>query len=334
VTVLSACDAWAVGDFFPGGTGQTLIEHWDGANWTVIDSPDPGATGDFLDGVRAASPTSVWAVGGQSTPGGEVPLILHWNGTQWTQQGAPSVPGGQLDAVRAVSGGEAWAVGFSSDGITRTSLVLHLTGGAWRQVSVPAVTANDELSSVAATSAHDVWAVGTAVGTGASPVAKTLILHWNGKAWTHVPSPSPGKVGNLLNAVGVSSPTSALAVGEEITGSPVTTLTLALRWNGKAWTHVPSASPGSSPSTGDLLNGVTVTSQDSAIAVGTVVGAGANNAHALIERWNGSRWTTVPSPDPGVSSELFGIGASSASSAWAVGATTGASNKAFALRCC
>lgn len=45
------------------------------------------------------------------------------------------------------------------------------------------------LAGVAATSASNAWAVGNtrAAGTG----NKTLILHWNGTAWTQVPRPAP-----------------------------------------------------------------------------------------------------------------------------------------------
>src|SRR5260221_14068284 len=45
VSVISACDAWAVGSDMNGsGTDQTLIEHWDGSAWNVVPSPDPGST--------------------------------------------------------------------------------------------------------------------------------------------------------------------------------------------------------------------------------------------------------------------------------------------------
>src|SRR5215472_9366368 len=37
-TVLSPCDAWAVGWGSSGPVNQTLIEHWDGASWTVVAS--------------------------------------------------------------------------------------------------------------------------------------------------------------------------------------------------------------------------------------------------------------------------------------------------------
>src|ERR1700722_18316697 len=36
VAVLSPCNAWAVGSDESSGGEQTLIEHWNGAAWTVV----------------------------------------------------------------------------------------------------------------------------------------------------------------------------------------------------------------------------------------------------------------------------------------------------------
>src|SRR5260370_41267585 len=69
VAVVSACDAWAVGNDSSPGAGQTLIEHWNGSAWTVVASPHPG-TGSILSGVQAASRTDIWAVGSFTDSGG------------------------------------------------------------------------------------------------------------------------------------------------------------------------------------------------------------------------------------------------------------------------
>src|SRR5260221_9652571 len=61
VAVVSACDAWAV--------GNSGIEHWNGSAWTVVASPDPG-TASILDAVQAASRTDIWAVGSYTDSGG------------------------------------------------------------------------------------------------------------------------------------------------------------------------------------------------------------------------------------------------------------------------
>ena len=47
VSVLSACDAWMVGQYeSASGAQQTLTEHWTGGpDWTVVPSPSPGQAG-------------------------------------------------------------------------------------------------------------------------------------------------------------------------------------------------------------------------------------------------------------------------------------------------
>jgi hypothetical protein len=338
VTVLSACDAWAAGSFdTAAGVQETLIEHWDGANWTVVPSPDPGSSENFLEGVRAASATSIWAVGSYNNGGSSLgkTLILHWDGKHWTQQTTPSTGTGSdvLAAVRTVSGSEAWAVGTSSGDTLERPIALHFTGGRWHQVQVPAVLANEELNGVAATSAKDVWAVGTTFGAASKPTPlQSLILHWDGKKWTHVPSPAPAAgSGHKLFAVGAATPSSAMAVGTEILPN-ADERTLALRWNGTAWARVTTTNPGGTRPD-DFLEGVTITSPGSAWAVGQVNDG--TGGHALIERWNDSAWSTVQAPDPGSTSGLNGIAASSGTQAWAVGFASGSGgDQAYAAHCC
>jgi len=74
---------------------------------------------------------------------------------------------------------------------------------------LPAPAHDNALTGVAATSAHDAWAVGRSV-TGT--VHNTLILYWNGTKWARVPSPAPGSSSDLL-AVAATSASNAWAVG-------------------------------------------------------------------------------------------------------------------------
>ena len=39
---IASDDVWAVGLHYKGGSARTLIEHWDGAAWSVVDSPNGG----------------------------------------------------------------------------------------------------------------------------------------------------------------------------------------------------------------------------------------------------------------------------------------------------
>src|SRR5436309_1238371 len=83
---------------------------------------------------------------------------------------------------------------------------------AWSVVQSPyASPGNNELHAVASVSANDVWAVGTSENNLGN--SQTLILHWDGTAWSIVPSPTTGMVeGNLLG-VGAVSTNDVWAVG-------------------------------------------------------------------------------------------------------------------------
>ena len=278
VTVLSACDAWAVGTTRSSGVSQTLIEHWDGSSWTVVPSPSPGTTGNGLASVNAVSPSNIWAVGAFSASAADRTLILHWDGTSWAQVPSPS-PGSsfsELAAVRAVSASDAWAVGdySSAAGGGNKTLILHWNGTTWARVPSPNPGLGDDLTGVAAASASNAWAVGFSIvgaAANASQTAQALVLHWNGSTWTTaaVPPPAPGS-STLLNGVTATSTASVWAAG--ISETTTTEQGLILRWNGTAWKQVPAPSPGAITT----LSAVAATSATSAWAVGrfstTIVG--------------------------------------------------------------
>src|SRR6059058_2781047 len=96
----------------------------------------------------------------------------------------------------------------------------------------PSATANS-LSSVSAVSGSDAWAAG--YYSNSAGVRKTLILRWDGTAWTQAPSPSPGSGDSQLRGVSAVSARDAWAVGDAGDGVP-----LILRWNGTTWTRMAS----------------------------------------------------------------------------------------------
>jgi hypothetical protein len=208
VRAVSTNDVWAVGSSFSNATGfQTLIEHWNGTQWSVVPSPDPGAPGtnNTLTGLAVTSTSNAWAVGTSSTTADHT-LILQWNGTHWSVVTSPTPDGNdQLRSASATSTSNAWAVGASSDG--SKTVILHWNGTSWKQVASPSPTADNGLLGVAATSASNAWSVGF---TGTS----TLILAWNGQKWAKIPSPA----GDQLNSVAATSASNAWAAGDITVG--------------------------------------------------------------------------------------------------------------------
>ncbi len=135
---------------------------------------------------------------------------------------------------------------------------------------------------------------------------RTLIESWNGTAWSIVPSPNDGSNFNELLGVSCVSTTSCQAVGDvldSISGDPIKTLIES--WNGTAWSLVPSPSPGTSA---NALYGVSCVSATSCKAVGSLTNSTYRVSKTLIESWNGTAWSLVPSPSPGTrSNELYGV---------------------------
>src|SRR5205085_6847002 len=94
VTCISAADCWAVGHYYNSASGfdQTLIEHWNGASWSVVSSPNSSSQYNHLNGVSCSSSSNCAAVGYyQSGIGGPgFTLIEHWDGASWSIVTSPN----------------------------------------------------------------------------------------------------------------------------------------------------------------------------------------------------------------------------------------------------
>ncbi len=282
-----------------------------------------------LFGAAATSAASAWSVG-QALTGKSI--ILRWNGSSWKQVPSPTPRGGgAFYAVAATSASNAWAVG-GNDSKPLKTLIAHWNGKSWQQVPSPTPGAGGALFGVTATSARNAWAVGCAGNCyqGFGSGLRTLILHWNGKSWQRVASPSPG-TGTALSAVAAASAGSAWAVGCTLDCfiSSASPQTVILHWNGHAWKQV--ASPAGA--TTGALNGVAATSPGNAWVVGCTGHCFGPDAvpGTLIAHWNGSTWKKVAAPSPAGGSVLTGVATRSPGSAWAVGYTR-ASGRTLILR--
>jgi len=66
--VVSASDIWAVGQSQnSSGIPATLIEQWNGTNWTIVTSPAPGSASQLSGASADPASGQAWAVG-NSTP--------------------------------------------------------------------------------------------------------------------------------------------------------------------------------------------------------------------------------------------------------------------------
>jgi hypothetical protein len=143
VLALAPNDVWAVGFSTPVAPPRqaatlTLIEHFDGASWTVVPSPKVGPNSvnqsNRLLGLTANSANDIWAFGSNFAADGsghQMTLLLHWDGTSWTVASSPSptkdgFPCDLLWAGVVSSPGDVWLLGSAHAG----SLAMHMTTAA------------------------------------------------------------------------------------------------------------------------------------------------------------------------------------------------------------
>src|SRR5215470_972883 len=131
VASASAKDVWAVGSYSTGSAYKTLIEHWNGARWTIVSSPNPATgfhTTNTLGAVVAIAPKNAWAFGfyEKQTTSFRT-LVEHWDGTKWSVVPSPNAGSGEnaLQAAVARNAGDIWAVGYRNDPGHRRTLTEH-----------------------------------------------------------------------------------------------------------------------------------------------------------------------------------------------------------------
>ena len=280
--------------------------------WTVTTIPQT-ANNTEINAMAARTGTDAWAVGVQFGAAGQAPpppAAYHWNGSTWSLTPTPSLGvNGGLNAVSASGASDAWAVGFTIPAgyRVRQPLYEHWNGTAWSVVPGPGLG----LNGVAALSASNAWAVGI----------RGTVVHWDGTAWSTVTVPSPNPsypAGANLNAITALSANDIWAVGSFYNAS-FTISPFALHYNGTSWTVTILPQPAVSGPSSPILHGVTAVASNNVWAVGENEEVPGLGLTTLIEHWNGSAWSIVPSPTPGAYPTLNAVAARSASDVYAVG---------------
>jgi hypothetical protein len=352
VSCTSEASCFAVGFSFPAqGPESTLVEAYDGTSWTVVASPNvSGADANVLLGVSCSTNTSCFAVGtvNLTSSGAERGLIERWDGTSWSSSSNPMVEpnlsafsgvscssstncfavgsgvieywngsswsatayppvipapeNATLVSVSCASAAKCFGVGqYTSSSGKVVTLIENPTGATWSAFTSPNRTGVTEssLTSVSCASARACFAVGR---SGSGGAWRTLIERWNGTAWSIVPSPNvtravKGLTPNILTSVSCSSATNCFAVGYSIYFS---LRTVVERWNGKTWSIVASPNVSTAKTAASVLEGVSCSSAASCFAVGrsaSTTSGQPGSFKTLTERWNGSAWTIVSSPN-------------------------------------
>jgi hypothetical protein len=255
------------------------------------------------------------------------PLAERWNGTDWTVLPTPALSNlftGGLTSVSCPSTTACIAVGgYQTSAGPTVLLAARWNGAAWTYQTLPsAANSTPTLDSVSCTgrAATACTAVGgDAVQADAATVPIAEVF--TGTAWSLVPPVAvAGDNDVALSGVSCTSADACIAVGsngdQELA---VTSAALAERWNGSAWSVLPTpASPA-----GDFTELTAVSCRYATVC--TAVGR-LDNEHSTAQRWNGRTWSTQTTANPSDASEtvLDGVSCPTLFSCTAVGTATSA----------
>ena len=307
--------------------------------WNLVNSPSTNDGGDdILLGTTCANAQECWAVGADLPPqgNGASPIVQEWDGSSWSFVATPTTAGSgsAFFSVTCVTSSDCWSVGalLGATGNPAGPLAENWDGSSWSVVSTPDVVgaAGAVLQSVSCVSASDCWAVGDttdAAGTGLGSIA----LHWDGTTWTVVPTAPTGQTDEQLNGVTCVAADNCWAVGAAgpnqenpnflpIFPGAVGDQGIIEHWDGASWTLVPSFA--ASPPDGGWVSSVMCVSADDCWAAGATTGDTGSQSGPLMQQWDGSTWSVVPTPAaPTGNGILSSVTCLSADQCWASGSS-------------
>jgi hypothetical protein len=289
----------------------------------VVPTPNGhhGPTNNALQAVAASSPSDIWAVG---------QTAIHFDGTSWTAFATPMINGDNtsyLDGVADISPTDAWAAGIVGiDTGTTNQIIEHWDGTAWSVYQGPTFAAGAEpsLYGMTTVNATDVWAVGNLLT--ANQTLEALFEHWDGTQWTA----ATGAFHGFFQGVSADAANDIWAVGY----SGLNFVTFSEHYDGTSWTLVRTPDVGTGP---NMLHGVLALAPNDVWAVGYSTASQKPPptqyevpTKTLIEHYDGTSWSVVPSPNVGPDSQyqsnkLYGITAVSPNDIWAFGSYFAAS---------
>jgi hypothetical protein len=269
--------------------------------------------GEVPMAVDALGANDVWVVGARYVGGTAVPFASNWDGKRWDSAPVEVIADANagFHDVALADREDAWAVGWLR---AEAPMVQRWDGAAWTSVTIPATGTVTELFGVTAPSRDSMWAAGR-VRDGRRD--RPLVLRWDGTALEEQDVPSPAAPNATLRGIDAAGDGGAWAVGWTVAPGG-RHRTLAMRFRAGVWRSVRTPNPGP----GDhVLSGISVLGPDDAWAVGWAIPQ-PDHERALLLRWDGRRWATVPPPRIPGRAQLIDVAADGPDDVWAVGRAT------------
>jgi hypothetical protein len=275
-------------EFLPNGT---YVAKFGGAGTGIEDFERPfGLSISKSGAVAVADPTNN--------------RVEVWSHPEWHDEPTPNGPASEAEKdedeepsstlyrVSCVTWSLCEAVGEyepENKGLSAPLAQARRNGNEWSVQPVPLPSGTvGELNDVSCVSSGMCVAVG-----GYGTTQADFGSEWNGDEWTSQAAAAPtGAKESYLEGVSCTSTTACTAVGTYKSSSGVLTA-LAESWNGSKWSLQTTAKL-PSETLSSHLNDIVCTSSTFCMAVGHMVvkESGIEVHHVLVERWNGTEWSS------------------------------------------
>jgi hypothetical protein len=297
---------------FSSANRSALAERWAGENWTLQAAANPPQQPESeLEDVSCASSTMCGAVGYDRYR--EKGFIEIWNGSGWKVE-ATSYPG-EMKAISCPTTTWCMTVAKNENKLWRVKWFESLgwMNDANKPPPTPSGATQVSLRDVSCTSEAACTVVGSYYAGGYKP----YVARWDGTGWTlqSAPGPVEGDASEAMLSVSCTGSTFCVAVGKAAKKP------FAERWNGSEWSV--QTAPNPTGASDAVLEGVSCPTTGACMAVGSYQPS-TGPRRTLAERWNGSTWTALASPNPAKEGDakLRSVSCVSASSCIAAGKLT------------
>jgi hypothetical protein len=222
-------DVWACGNYVSGGNNVLAASRWNGTQWTNVPMPQPPA-GRYASDVAVRGVNDVY-VCGYSADATQF-LLLHWNGTAWSEVALPeptATINRQLWTVKALPNGDVLAAGaILPNGDDWEAVIYRFNGRSWSKVvGVPQPESSPIIYDMSVVNENDIWVAGDMFVADAGH--QSMTMHFDGTAWTHIPTPSAGAGWNFLFGIAARDANHVVACGYHYYGA--VNEPIALVWN-------------------------------------------------------------------------------------------------------
>lgn len=287
-----------------------------GRTWSLVPSPTFPTTLSGLGSVACPGIGSCLSVGSFTRSNGiEAPLAEASDGAGLTlapPNGVGSHPG-FLNGVACTVPTPCLSVGADVEGVCcdTVPLIEAWDGKAWSTISPTQPPGpgyyDQQLNGISCPAISDCVAVGADYG-----MDTDLIEAWNGKTWVETHTPGPDGV-----LYGASCPTASacFAVGDYL-DQPGAYFGW---WHDRRWSVLPDPDP-----LNPDLRGISCMSATSCFSVGQAIKGFGTVGVVRAERWDGRRWSVVPTQNPAPWAQLEAVSCAGLSTCFAVGAGKGA----------